>query len=278
MRIARDRGGSLLLGTADGGWLQATSLGATDLGDLQADMDRFARAAAAAPAELRDPELGAPLVRPGKILAVGLNYLRHIAEVGKPRPETPMIFAKYPSAVTGPRDDIELDRTLTHELDYEVELAVVIGRPARRVSEADALDHVLGYCIANDVSARDMQRAESQISRSKGMDTFCPLGPWITTSEEVGDPHDLWIRCWVGDELRQDSTTADLLFDVPRLIAHLSRTTTLETGDVILTGTPSGVGSCMTPPGYLQDGDVVRCEIERLGTLENRVVASEPTR
>jgi 5-carboxymethyl-2-hydroxymuconate isomerase len=278
MRIARDRGGSLLLGTADGGWLQATSLGATDLGDLLADMDRFARAAAAAPAELRDPELGAPLVRPGKILAVGLNYLRHIAEVGKPRPETPMIFAKYPSAVTGRRDDIELDRTLTHELDYEVELAVVIGRPARRVSEADALDHVLGYCVANDVSARDMQRAESQISRSKGMDTFCPLGPWITTSEEVGDPHDLWIRCWVGDELRQDSTTADLLFDVPRLIAHLSRTTTLETGDVILTGTPSGVGSGMTPPGYLQDGDVVRCEIERLGTLENRVVASEPTR
>lgn len=278
MRIARDRRGSLLLGTGDGGWVPASSLGATDLGDLVADPERFARAAEAAPSELTGPELGAPLVRPGKILAVGLNYLRHIAEVGKPRPEAPMIFAKYPSAVTGPRDVVELDRALTNELDYEVELAVVIGRPARRVSESEALDHVLGYCVANDVSARDLQRAESQISRSKGMDTFCPLGPWITTPEEVGDPHDLRIRSWVGDELRQDSTTGDLLFDVPSLIAHLSRTATLETGDVILTGTPSGVGSGMTPPGYLQEGDVVRCEIERLGTLENRVVAPELVR
>jgi 2-keto-4-pentenoate hydratase/2-oxohepta-3-ene-1,7-dioic acid hydratase in catechol pathway len=280
MRIARDRQGGLLLGSGDGGWVRASSLGgpATDLADLLPELDRLSRAAADATAEVVDPVLGPPVDRPGKILAVGLNYLGHIAELGKPRPDAPMIFAKYPSALTGPRGVVELDPRVTAELDYEVELAVVIGPPARRVSATDALDHVLGYCVANDVSARDVQRAESQISRSKGMDTFCPLGPWITTADEVGDPRDLRIRSWVGDELRQDSTTADLLFDVPTLVAHLSRTTTLETGDVILTGTPSGVGSGMKPPGYLKEGDVVRCEIERLGTLENRVVVPEVAR
>jgi 2-keto-4-pentenoate hydratase/2-oxohepta-3-ene-1,7-dioic acid hydratase in catechol pathway len=279
MRIARAAGGGLLLGHGPDhdAWVSPASIGViatrpADLLPLLPELIGHHGAVASATPDVLAPELAAPLERPGKILAVGLNYLGHIAEVGKPRPKLPMIFAKYASAVTGPTGCIELDPTVTAELDYETELAVVIGHPARRVPEASALEHVLGYCVANDVSARDLQRAETQVSRSKGQDTFCPLGPWITTTDEVADPHHLRIRTTVNGAIRQDSSTSDLLFGVAFLVAHLSRTMTLETGDVILTGTPSGVGSGMCPPTYLSEGDTVRSEIEGLGSLENTVV------
>jgi len=286
VRIARTVDGALLLGRGPDldAWVSARSLGlrgtgSGELGELAGVVDLLPRLGApdgplaAASPDVLSPQLAAPLRRPGKIVAVGLNYLSHIDEVGKPVPQSPMVFAKYPSSVTGPTGPVELDRDTTAELDYEAELAVVVGRPARRVSQDRALEHVLGYCVANDVSARDLQRSESQVSRSKGQDTFCPLGPWITTADEVDDPQDLWIRTTVNGELRQDSVTSDLLFGVASLIAHLSRTMTLETGDVVLTGTPSGVGSGMVPPCYLSEGDVVHCEIEGLGSLRNTVVA-----
>ena len=278
MRIALAADGGLLLGHGPDhdAWVRPGSIGVAatspaDLLPLLAGLVGPDGAVANATPDVIGPRLTAPVQRPGKILAVGLNYLGHIAEVGKPRPELPMIFAKYSSAVTGPTDPIELDPTVTAELDYETELAVVIGRPARRVDEDRALEHVLGYCVADDVSARDLQRSETQVSRSKGQDTFCPLGPWITTADAVGDPHNLRIRTTVNGATRQDSTTSDLLFGVAFLVAHLSRTMTLETGDVILTGTPSGVGSGMRPPTYLSEGDVVHSEIEGLGSLENTV-------
>lgn len=282
MRIARDVEGSLLLGRGPdhAAWVSARSLGsgASDVASLLPELPRLGAALATAVPDVHAPLLASPVRRPGKVLAVGLNYLAHIAEVGKPRPELPMVFVKYSSSITGPTDPIEVDRAVTREVDYETELAVVIGRPARRVTQERALEHVLGYCVADDVSARDLQRSESQVSRSKGLDTFCPLGPWITTADEVQDPHDLWVRTTVNGVTRQDSSTADLLFGVAFLVAHLSRTATLETGDVILTGTPSGVGSGMQPPTYLGEGDVVRSEIEGLGSLENNVVVTETVR
>lgn len=284
MRIARTTAGGYAFALPGReGWVSAAAAGVTArnldelLTDLPATAERVTDLSPDLP-DLAGRDLAAPVRRPGKILAVGLNYLQHIAEVGKPRPTSPMIFAKYPSAVTGPTDPIELNPELTAEVDYEVELAVVIGRRARNVRAEHALEHVLGYCVANDVSARDLQRQEAQISRSKGLDTFCPLGPWITTSDEVGDPHALRLTTTVNGESRQDSTTGDLLFGVDQLIAHLSRTSSLEPGDVILTGTPSGVGSGLTPPRYLQEGDVVVCEVQNLGRLENHVVAPGGTR
>jgi 2-keto-4-pentenoate hydratase/2-oxohepta-3-ene-1,7-dioic acid hydratase in catechol pathway len=257
------------------GWVTAGALG-LELATLADVVDRLGDIGdrmAGTPSDRDDSAaLAAPVGRPGKVMAVGLNYLKHIEEVGKPPPSEPMIFAKYPSAVTGPVGDIELCPDVTAEVDYECELAVVIGQRTRRVEPESALDSVLGYCVANDVSARDVQRREPQISRSKSLDTFCPIGPWITTSDDVADPHDLRVRTLVNGVTRQDSTTADLLFGIPFLISYLSRTMTLEPGDVILTGTPSGVGSGMRPPVYLNEGDVVRCEISSLGHLENRVV------
>jgi 2-keto-4-pentenoate hydratase/2-oxohepta-3-ene-1,7-dioic acid hydratase in catechol pathway len=285
MKIARiDSGGTgmFVFGTSSEiGWVSAEVLGLhlRCLGEVVEHLPVIRERIASSEADHDDTvRLLAPVVRPGKILAVGLNYLQHIEEVGKPKPDVPMIFAKYPSAVTGPTAVIELDRDNTAELDYECELAVVIGAPARRVSADRALEHVLGYCVANDVSARDIQRREPQISRSKGLDTFCPIGPWITTADEVRDPHKLRIGTTVNGETRQDSSTEDMLFDVPFLVSYLSQTTTLHPGDVILTGTPSGVGSGMKPPTFLQEDDVVRCAIEGLGQLENRVVAPSAAR
>jgi 2-keto-4-pentenoate hydratase/2-oxohepta-3-ene-1,7-dioic acid hydratase in catechol pathway len=285
MRIARiDNSGRAELAFAqDGqsGWVTAGVLG-LDLRTLDDVVDRLSdireRVRRTEPDRDDRVRLLAPVDRPGKILAVGLNYLKHIEEVGKAKPSVPMIFAKYPSAVTGPYDVIELNPDVTAEVDYECELAVVIGAPARRVDAERALDHVLGYCVANDVSARDMQRGEPQISRSKSLDTFCPIGPWITTADDVADPHRLDIQTTVNAETRQDSNTEDMLFGVPFLIAYLSQTMTLHTGDVILTGTPPGVGSGMKPPTYLQENDLVRCRIETLGHLENRLVLPEVTR
>lgn len=222
-----------------------------------------------APRPLGDLTLLAPLA-PGKLLGIGHNYRRHAREVGAEVPEQPRVFSKLVSSVTGPRGDV-VRPSYTRELDYEGELAVVIGRRARDVPEADALGHVFGYALMNDISARDMQRQEVQWTRAKGGDTFGPFGPWVTTADEVPDPQALAIRTWVNGEPRQDSTTALMVFTVAVLIAWCSASFTLEPGDVITTGTPEGVGAGRTPPTFLVPGDRVRVEIEGLGALENAI-------
>jgi 2-keto-4-pentenoate hydratase/2-oxohepta-3-ene-1,7-dioic acid hydratase in catechol pathway len=219
---------------------------------------------------LAEVELLAPVPRPGKIVAVGLNYRSHAAEQGREPPDSPVIFAKYSSAVIPSGADITWDTALTQSVDYEAELAAVIGRPARRVTEAQALDYVAGYTCLNDVSARDLQYADKQFTRAKSLDTFAPMGPALVTADEVGDPQALTIRCLVNGEVRQDSTTADMVFSVAALVSFCSQAFTLEPGDVIATGTPAGVGWFRDPKVMLADGDEVVVEIERVGRLVNR--------
>ncbi len=229
---------------------------------------------AMAPGEL-DGELLCPVVRPSKMLAIGLNYADHITETGAERPDRPIVFAKYPNSLTGPYEPVVVDERLTEQADYEVELAVIVGRRARWVEAAEVQDYVFGYAVANDVSARDWQRADTQFSRSKSMDTFCPVGPWITTADEVLDPQSLPIRSIVNGEVRQELTTEHMIFKIGELVEFLSRTMSLEPGDVILTGTPPGVGFAMDPPRYLVPGDRVRCEIDGLGAIENDIVGPD---
>jgi 2-keto-4-pentenoate hydratase/2-oxohepta-3-ene-1,7-dioic acid hydratase in catechol pathway len=218
-------------------------------------------------------ELEAPL-QPGKIVAIGLNYLDHIRESNLPQPEQPLVFAKFPSSITGPRDPIVIDAELTARVDWEVELGVVVGRRMRNVGADAALDHVFGYTVGNDVSARDVQFSESQWTRGKSFDTFCPLGPVVVTADEIADPQALALRTRVNGELVQDSSTAEMLFGVAELLAFCSRSFTLEPGDLLLTGTPWGCGYFMDPPRLLQVGDLVECEVERVGALRNPVAAS----
>jgi 2-keto-4-pentenoate hydratase/2-oxohepta-3-ene-1,7-dioic acid hydratase in catechol pathway len=212
-----------------------------------------------------------PPFRPPKIIAVGLNYRDHAEEQGDRLPDAPVLFAKFPTAVTGPGDDIEKPAE-TSQLDYEAELGVVIGAPARRVRAVDAMDHVSGYVVVNDVSARDAQFADGQWVRGKSFDTFAPMGPALVTVDEIEDAHRLNIRAWVNGELRQNSNTKELVFTIPELIEYCSRYFTLEPGDVICTGTPGGVGVFSDPPVFLQPGDVVEVEVEGVGRLRNRVV------
>jgi 5-carboxymethyl-2-hydroxymuconate isomerase len=240
-----------------------------------AGADASAALGGAAPAQDGDPlpiaglDLASPLV-PGKIIGIGLNYRDHAAETGAALPTRPLLFAKLPTAVAGPADEIVIPAH-TDELDYEGELAVVIGRRCRDVAEADALDAVFGYAVMDDVSARDRQREEPQWIRAKGGDTMAPWGPWITTADEVPDPQALRIRTWVNGDLRQDGTTADMVFTVAALIAFCSASFTLEPGDVITTGTPAGVGVARDPKAFLRPGDRVRVEIDGLGVLDNPV-------
>jgi 2-keto-4-pentenoate hydratase/2-oxohepta-3-ene-1,7-dioic acid hydratase in catechol pathway len=212
--------------------------------------------------------LAAP-VQPSKICAIGLNYLDHVLEGGRKPPERPVLFAKLPTSVIGPGAAIAWEPALSDKIDFEAELAVVIGRSARRVRAADAYDYVFGYTCANDVTARDLQETDGQWVRAKSFDTFCPLGPWIVTRDEVPEPHGLPIRCEVNGETVQASSTDQLIFRIPALIEFLSRAFTLLPGDVILTGTPPGVGHYRTPPRYLRDGDVVAVAIEGIGALVN---------
>jgi 2-keto-4-pentenoate hydratase/2-oxohepta-3-ene-1,7-dioic acid hydratase in catechol pathway len=208
-------------------------------------------------------------VTPGKIVAIGLNYLDHIRESGVEPPKSPLVFAKFPSSVIGPTDEIRLPRELTQRVDWEVELAVVIDREARNVSEADALSYVRGYTVANDVSARDLQFADGQWVRAKSLDTFCPLGSELV---QVDDPQNLKLTTKVNGELVQDSNTSEMIFGVAELISFCSHSFTLEAGDVILTGTPWGCGEFMNPKRSLKHGDVVECEVEGVGVLRNPVV------
>ena len=211
----------------------------------------------------------APIPRPGKVVAIGRNYKEHAAEEGVEPPKEPLIFSKWPSSVVGPGAEIRWDPELARQVDYEVELAVVIGRPARRVSRDQALDHVFGYTCLNDVSARDLQFGDGQWVRGKSLDTFCPMGPVLVTADEIPDPQRLSIRCSVDGELRQDGNTSQMYFGVAEIISHCSQAFTLEPGDVIATGTPSGVGVFRDPPVFLHDGQRVVVEIEGIGSLEN---------
>jgi 2-keto-4-pentenoate hydratase/2-oxohepta-3-ene-1,7-dioic acid hydratase in catechol pathway len=211
-----------------------------------------------------------PVTRPPKIIAVGRNYRAHAAEEAAAVPEAPLLFAKLPSALVGHDGTITWSASLTSQVDYEAELGVVIGRRARQVRPEEALDHVLGYTCLDDVSARDLQVADGQWTRAKGLDTFCPMGPWVVPADEIPDPGDLRVRCRVNGELRQDASTRDLVHGIAELIAYCSRSFTLEPGDVIATGTPGGVGAFRDPPVFLGDGDLVEVEIDGIGMLRNR--------
>jgi 2-keto-4-pentenoate hydratase/2-oxohepta-3-ene-1,7-dioic acid hydratase in catechol pathway len=216
-------------------------------------------------------KLAAPILHPEKIIGVGLNYRDHCEENNLEPPRSPITFAKYPSAIIGPEEAIALHPEDTRQVDYEAELAVVIGREARSLSEHEAMDYVAGYTIVNDVSARDIQFAEKQWVRAKSLDTFCPLGPALVTKDEVPDPHSLDITCILNGMVVQHSNTKHLLFGVPSLVSFLSRSITLVPGDIISTGTPGGVGYYRKPQLFLKPGDTVQVEIERLGILRNPV-------
>jgi 2-keto-4-pentenoate hydratase/2-oxohepta-3-ene-1,7-dioic acid hydratase in catechol pathway len=219
---------------------------------------------------LSDVHLKAPVPRPQKILAIGLNYADHIAESGQQRPERQIWFSKLPNAVNGPYDPIELPKA-SSAVDYEAELVAVIGRRCRHVAREDAAGVVFGYAVGNDVSVRDWQFHTPQWILGKSFDTHAPFGPWIVTADEIGDPHTLGIRCFVNGEMRQNSNTRNLVFNVFDQIALLTQAMTLEPGDLIFTGTPGGVGFAARPPAFLKAGDIVRVEIDRIGAIEARM-------
>jgi len=215
-------------------------------------------------------KLNPPVLAPGKILAVGLNYAAHAAEQNKKPPETPLIFTKNVTALIGPDAEIHLPR-ISEMIDYEAELAVVIGREAKSVSADRAYEYIAGYTIMNDVTARDLQNRERQWARAKGLDSFAPCGPWLVTPDEIPDPHVLDIELLLNGELRQRSNTSDLIFKIPQLIEFISQDLTLRPGDIISTGTPSGVGVFMNPPVFLRAGDRIEINLARIGTLRNPV-------
>jgi 2-keto-4-pentenoate hydratase/2-oxohepta-3-ene-1,7-dioic acid hydratase in catechol pathway len=219
---------------------------------------------------LSELRLLAPIPRPGKVVAIGRNYRDHAVESGSEPPPAPLIFAKFPTSVVGPRADIRWNTGLTTQVDYEAELGVVIGRRAREVSPRDALSFVLGYTCLDDVSARDLQFGDGQWTRGKSLDTFCPTGPVVVSGDEIGDGADLAIRCFVNGEERQSARTSDLYFGVAEIVSHCSQAFTLDPGDIIATGTPAGVGAFRKPPVWLADGDEVVVEIEGIGRLVNR--------
>lgn len=285
-------GGAPRIGVLDGERVLDVIASASSLPDSMIELIRggadalaaVAGAAEDAPAlALADVTLHAPIPRPGKIVGVGLNYSEHVAESArtldteKKLPERPVLFDKPATAVVAHEGEILHDATLTSQLDWECELAVVIGRAARRVSAEDAYEHVFGYSIVNDVSARD-QRRSGQWFFSKGQDTYAPFGPCIVTAEEIDDPQNLNLRLSVNDVVKQDSNTRFMLFRIAELIADISSGMTLEPGDVIATGSPSGVGAGMDPPEFLQPGDVVEATVEGIGSLRNRVVDARSTR
>jgi 2,4-didehydro-3-deoxy-L-rhamnonate hydrolase len=225
------------------------------------------------PVALEEASVHPPIARPEKIVAIGLNYEDHAAETGAEIPDKPVVFTKYPNTIIGPGAPIRIP-SITEQVDYEAELAVVIGRRAKNVSESEALDHVFGYTNANDVSARDLQFSEGgQWTRSKSIDTFLPLGPYVATRDEIPDPQNLFIRAILNGETVQDGTTSRMIFSVAELVSFLSQGMTLEPGDVIITGTPPGVGMARDPQLWMKPGDEVSIEIEGLGTLTNPVEA-----
>jgi len=219
--------------------------------------------------DLDQVRLAAPVTRPSKVIGVGLNYRDHAEEQKAKIPDLPLIFAKFPNTLIGPNEEIAWDAKVTGKVDFEGELAVVIGSKIQNCPESEALEAVFGYTCANDVSARDLQFSDAQLLRGKSLDTFCPLGPWIVTGDEIPNPNSLKIRCWLNGRLMQDSNTRLMIFSIPVLVSFLSRHFTLFPGDLILTGTPPGVGVFRDPPVFMKEGDEVAIEIERVGRLVN---------
>jgi acylpyruvate hydrolase len=219
--------------------------------------------------EKKDIRLKAPILKPSKIICIGLNYMDHCREQNVEPPESPVIFCKFPTSIIGHGDKIRWNPELTAKVDYEAELAVVIGKQAWQVRREKAYDYIVGYTALNDTSARDLQFSDGQWVRGKSLDTFCPMGPVLVTKDEIPDPHSLKIRCKINDLTLQDSSTAEMIFKIPYLIEFITRGITLETGDIITTGTPHGVGVFRKPEIYLKSGDRIRVEIEKIGTLEN---------
>lgn len=222
--------------------------------------------------KLSGVRLLAPIARPGKIFAIGLNYADHIAESKMETPKIQVWFTKAVTAINGPFDPVQIPK-VSPFVDYEVELVVVIGKRGKHISKQEAADHIFGYCVGNDVTERMWQHRTPQWSLGKSFDTHAPIGPWITTVDEIANPHALGIRCVVNGETRQNSNTKNLVFDIFDQIEHLSQAMTLEEGDLVFTGTPGGVGAAMDPRQFLKPGDVVRCEIDGLGYIENRFEA-----
>ncbi len=279
MRLATyDRNGQAGIGIVDGQQIfaiQGPGMPATMLELIQgggSTLDKVKTAFTRGdfkPLAMADAKLKAPMNNPGKIMAIGHNYMDHIREQNAPVPAYPILFAKYPTSIIGLDETISWDEALTKQVDIEAELCVVIGKKARRIGEANALDYVFGYTVLNDVSARDLQYGDKQWIRGKSLDTFCPLGPVIVTADEIPDPQALHLSSRINDFVMQDSSTKEMIFSVKYLIAYLSRAFTLEPGDLIASGTPNGVGHYRKPPIYLKDGDLITIEVERIGKLAN---------
>ena len=217
-------------------------------------------------------ELSAPVKSPSKIVAIGLNYADHASESKLELPKTPLVFAKFPGSIIGMDENIIIPANITQRVDYEVELGVIIGRKAKNVPVNEALNYVFGYTVLNDISARDLQFSDGQWVRAKSLATFCPLGPVVVTADEIPDVQNLRLTCEVNGKLLQDDTTANMIFGVAELISILSHSFTFEPGDIIATGTPSGVGFSRKPPIYLKNGNVVKASIEGIGELVNPVI------
>lgn len=263
-------------GIVVGDSIVATGIDGTMI-DLIRDWDRHqpaleAKAAVGGGVPLASVKLEAPIQRPGKIWAIGLNYADHIAESKMETPQRQVWFTKAQTSVNGPFDDIEIARgTMTN--DYEVELVAIVGKGGKHIAAAAAPAALFGYCVGNDVTERLWQHAGPQWSLGKSFDTHAPMGPWIVTADEVPDPHALDLRCFVNGEKRQESNTRHLVFDIWQQVEHLSTAMTLEPGDCLFTGTPGGVGAAMDPRQFLKAGDVVRCEIDGLGHIEATMIA-----
>lgn len=258
--------------------------GVADMVDLIARYDALKSSLpTGADIALGDVKLLAPIPVPKRnVICVGKNYLDHAREFagsgfeagavkGAEIDEYPAVFSKGPNAVIGPTDNVDMHSEITSSVDYEVELTIVIGKSGRNIAKADAYKHVFGYTIANDVTARDRQKRHKQWFLGKTLDTFCPMGPWITTSDEL-DPENLEVKAWVNGELRQNANTRDLIFDIPTLVSTISQGMALVPGDLIATGTPAGVGIGFNPPKFLKSGDVVAMEISSIGRIENKFV------
>jgi 2-keto-4-pentenoate hydratase/2-oxohepta-3-ene-1,7-dioic acid hydratase in catechol pathway len=212
-----------------------------------------------------------PVLRPSKIIAIGLNYMDHATEGNAEIPKTPLVFTKFQNSLTGHKQNVSWDQSITKQVDYEAELAVIIGKMAKNCSAQDANEVIWGYTCANDVSARDLQFGDGQWVRGKSLDTFCPLGPWIVQKADIDAPHSLDIQCRINGQIMQKSNTEKMIFPVPELISFLSNHFTLYPGDIILTGTPEGVGAFRNPPVYLKHGDTMEIEIQSIGCLSNTI-------
>ena len=282
MKLARyDDGHGTHLGVVDGNEIRTldalssdfpTMMALIEAGDAGLAKVRAHLATAPAAVSLDSVRLLAPVERPAKFLAIGMNYRKHAEEarrLGAAVPEMQFWFNKQTSCVSGPFDPIE--RGVSEQVDYEAELGVVIGKHAKGVSEADAASVIFGYLVVNDVSARDWQKHSPTFTMGKSFDTHGPIGPWIVTADEVPNPHDLELRCYVNGQERQSTNTGDLIHNIWQQIAYLTTAFTLEPGDILATGTPSGVGIARNPPVFLQSGDVVRCEVHGIGAIENKV-------